>query len=725
MIIMMKKFYLLLLSCALLFTAKAQIFYSLKDSMGTYTPITGTYVTTKQLSSNATVGSPAYDDGYFNAIPIPFSFSYNGVAYTKINVCTNGFASLGKAFTTTTSATAPIYYSGADLTGSASAADTIPRPIIAPFWADLAFVAAKGTATSGISYSTSGTTPNRVFTIQWHNAQWDFSATAGSISFQLKLYETTNVIAFVYNQEAGAVANGNGGTSNSAAIGLTALGYGLGTFISVSDSTNTATASKVTEYTITGRPSSGQYYIFKPVTPLANDAGVTKVYATSVVATAADPQDISVTITNAGTGTLTNLPVTLTITGANPYTNTSTVASLASGKSVFVSFQPPAPTVNGVDNIKVTLAADDDTSNNYGSTSQIVTLGTINYMSSLTPTGPFGQTAVADFATKFTNPNTHKVNNILLNFADTANGSRTFLASIWDATGTDVNSGTGAPGNIIWSSTQTLTTTPGLMTIKTDSSITVTGDFFVVLSQTDTIPFQIGYENETPLRLSTFYVQTSGLGGFLDLGQSTIAFIKMDVGVQFDSTSSTPVSLLKFSGSKLNSNANLLRWTTATESNNAGFDVLRSADGINFKTIATVASKASLGNSNVSIDYTYTDNTAAKGTSYYRLNQRNKNGQTAFSGIVALKDVAVFKMGAIYPNPVLSGMNLNISSPSSLKASSVITDMSGKILMNRNFDIFAGDNMIAYDVNNLKAGNYLIKVTTADGSSQTQMFEKK
>ena len=70
-------------------------------------------------------------------------------------------------------------------------------------------------------------------------------------------------------------------------------------------------------------------------------------------------------------------------------------------------------------------------------------------------------------------------------------------------------------------------------------------------------------------------------------------------------------------------------------------------------------------------------------------------------------------------------MTLNISSPVELKASSVITDITGKIMANRNFNIYAGDNMINYDVNNLKAGNYIIKVTTTDGSSQTQMFEKK
>lgn len=724
---MKRKFYLLLLSCALLFTAKAQIFYSFKDSTGTYTSITGTYVTTKALSTGSGVASPAWDDGYANGITIPFTFTYNGVAYTKINVCTNGFATLGTAFTTTKSTTAPIYYSSPDLLGTNDPNDTIPRPILAPFWADLIFPAgvAAGNSSQGLSYTTTGTTPNRIFTIQWHNAGWDWSATAGTMDFQIKIFETTNVIMFVYNREAGAIVNGNGGTSNPASIGLSAKGYGLGNFISVSDSTNNATVSKFTESTITGRPNSGQYYIFTPVTPLTNDAAITKVYSTSVVSTVADPQNISALVTNGGTADITNLNVTLNITGANSFTDVQTIPTLSAGKSVYVTFNTFASTVNGKNTISVTVPADQDNTNNSGSTSQIVTLGTINYMSSLTPTGPFGQTSTTDFATLFTNPNTHSVNTILLNFADTANGSQPFSLSIWDATGTDANSQPGAPGNIIWSSSQPLTTMPGLMAIKTDSSISLTGDFFVDVTQTDTIPFDLGYENENPLRLGTFYVQNGNTNGFLDIGQSTLAFIKLDVGVQFDSVTTTPVSLLKFSGSKLNSSSNLLRWTTSTESNNLGFDVQRSSDGVNFVSIATVNSKALNGNSNISLDYTYQDNTASTGVNYYRLNQKSKNGTNKLSGIVSLRDNALFKIAAIYPNPVQSNMSLGISSPVALKASSVITDMTGKIMLTRNFDIFAGDNLINYDVNTLKAGSYVIKVTAADGSTQTQLFEKQ
>jgi|GEM_PF-2490130 len=718
----MKKFYLLLMSTVLVLTLNAQIFYSFKDSTGTYTPITGTYVTTKALSTGTGVASQAYDDGYFNGIKIPFTFTYNGSTYTTLNVCTNGFVSLGKVFTTTTSTTAPIYYSSGDLKGTGQAVDTIPRPIIAPFWTDLIFTAAKGSATQGISYTSTGTTPNRVFTIQWHNAGWDAGATAGSISFQLKLFETTNVIEFVYNRETGSIINS--GNGDIASIGLTALGYGLGSFISVSDSTNNATTSKVTEYSVTGRPNTGQYYIFKPVTPLANDGAVTKAFATAVVATVADPQTNSTIITNAGTGALTNVPVTLNVTGANTFTDVQTIPSLASGKSIYVTFNTFTPTANGTNNVAVSIPSDGDNTNNVANALQTVTTGTINYLTTNTPTGGFGQASISDFTAKFTNPNAHSIDNVLLNFSDTANGSQPYTVGIWDATGTDINSQTGAPGNIIWTS-PVYHTTPGLVSVPVSPSLSVTGDFFVVVSQTDTIPFQLGYENESPLRSGIFYVQNSSTNGFLDISQSTIGFIKLDIGVQFDSVATTPVSLLKFSGSKINSGSNLLRWTTATESNNAGFEILRSADGVKFTKIAQVSSKATNGNSTSSLDYIYTDNTSFKGTNYYRLNQLDKNGKGSLSEIVVIKEKSSFDVTSIYPNPVQSDMTLGITSAATLKAKSIIIDMTGKVVLTNNFEIYAGDNLVKYNLSNLKPGSYTINVTANDGSSQTQLFEKK
>ncbi|QYS90281.1 hypothetical protein JJC04_08755 [Flavobacterium covae] len=50
--------------------------------------------------------------------------------------------------------------------------------------------------TKAITYSTTGSAPNRVFTIQWDDAK-RYNRN-GNFDFQIKLYETTNVVSIVY-----------------------------------------------------------------------------------------------------------------------------------------------------------------------------------------------------------------------------------------------------------------------------------------------------------------------------------------------------------------------------------------------------------------------------------------------------------------------------------------------------------------------------------------------
>ena len=49
--------------------------------------------------------------------------------------------------------------------------------------------------TSAVVYETSGTAPNRVMTIEWSNVP-SYGSSYNLYNFQVKLYETTNVIEF-------------------------------------------------------------------------------------------------------------------------------------------------------------------------------------------------------------------------------------------------------------------------------------------------------------------------------------------------------------------------------------------------------------------------------------------------------------------------------------------------------------------------------------------------
>jgi hypothetical protein len=111
-------------------------------------------------------------------MPIGFTFIYNGTPYTQFGLCCSGWISMGPGNPATT--TLPL-----------SAGST--NNVISPFSAQLT----SSVAGDGIYYKTEGSAPNRVLTVEW----WQYGFWLNGfdeICFQIKLYETTNQISFVY-----------------------------------------------------------------------------------------------------------------------------------------------------------------------------------------------------------------------------------------------------------------------------------------------------------------------------------------------------------------------------------------------------------------------------------------------------------------------------------------------------------------------------------------------
>jgi hypothetical protein len=232
--------FLLLVFFAFFFNvARSQVTsYAFTAGTTTYTSVSGGI--SPVLTGNGT--DPVIDEGYANNIPIGFTFNYLGANYTTIGASTNGFASFA-AITTPG-------FSNSLSTGGTG------RLILAPLWEDLAIASA-----ADMKYITSGAEGNRVFILQWSNVLYDFGAGAASVSFQLRLYETTNVIEFVYNQLAGTVQNFSGGAS----IGITSASTGSGSFLSLNNSSaSPIVSSVVAANTIISRPAAGQVYTFSP-----------------------------------------------------------------------------------------------------------------------------------------------------------------------------------------------------------------------------------------------------------------------------------------------------------------------------------------------------------------------------------------------------------------------------------------------------------------------------
>jgi hypothetical protein len=224
------------------------------------------------------------------------------------------------------------------------------------------------------------------------------------------------------------------------------------------------------------------------------------------------------------------------------------------------------------------------------------------------------------------------------------------------------------------------------------------------LNNFEIIPLTIGTTN------TNLTVPMSGFACESSPRTPVIATIDNDPGC-----SAVPVNLLYFTGNKLG-NINKLNWTTLTEQNNIGFELQRSADGNNFSKIGFI-NAANNGNSNNSNSYQFIDEQPLKGNNYYRLKQMDKDGKFNLSNIVLLKgnSIAELTITEVYPNPVKNNITIKIHSPKAEKANVVITDATGKVILQQNCALTQGVNNIKMQMSSIAKGNYLLKVICASG----------
>lgn len=179
------------------------------------------------------------------------------------------------------------------------------------------------------------------------------------------------------------------------------------------------------------------------------------------------------------------------------------------------------------------------------------------------------------------------------------------------------------------------------------------------------------------------------------------------------STSVMPVSFVGVTATKKEKSVEV-RWDLAFEQDVQQYVVERSADGRNFSSIATVASK---GNSNVPVNYSLIDVKPLGGSSYYRIRSVEKDGTQKLSSIVQvdIKNAGEIK---VYPNPAKDVLNIQLSSANS---NLVIRNSFGATVLQQKLG--ASGNII--NVSALAAGMYYFTVVEIDGTVYTGKFLKQ
>jgi uncharacterized delta-60 repeat protein len=175
-----------------------------------------------------------------------------------------------------------------------------------------------------------------------------------------------------------------------------------------------------------------------------------------------------------------------------------------------------------------------------------------------------------------------------------------------------------------------------------------------------------------------------------------------------------PIGLINFKAIKKNNTAEL-SWSTSFEQNNKGFEILRSNDGINFNAIGWVNG---VGNSSTINNYSFTDNTPAKGNNFYRFKQIDLGNRTKLSEVQKLIFDAKINF-VVYPNPVVNFAQVQLNEDAALVK---LTDISGKELW-RKENNKAG--LLAIPMQQLSSGFYVLQVTNSNGDTITQKIMKQ
>ena len=172
-----------------------------------------------------------------------------------------------------------------------------------------------------------------------------------------------------------------------------------------------------------------------------------------------------------------------------------------------------------------------------------------------------------------------------------------------------------------------------------------------------------------------------------------------------ESCGELPVELITFTSISTNSHIHLY-WQTVTETNNLGFEVQKSKDGIQWELLDFIEGQ---GNSVETDDYSYIDKNPFTGTNYYRLKQLDFDGAFEYSDVISTEfqpeDNDALQ---VFPNPIKDF--LNIALPQKTTSSNVqirIHNTSGQLIKSLNF---FDQHYFQISVEGLSSGVYFLEV---------------
>jgi hypothetical protein len=237
-------------------------------------------------------------------------------------------------------------------------------------------------------------------------------------------------------------------------------------------------------------------------------------------------------------------------------------------------------------------------------------------------------------------------------------------------------------------------------------------------SETGDYPFEkLGKDSSTPPVSPTTpgTVSKSGIVGLLSATFTLGEIIPL------------PVTLVSFTATPAAQGAALLRWTTATETNNKGFGIERQlGKGQPWQSVGYLAT----GNSANGGIYTYTDKTLASAPdsplAYYRLRQEDQDGKLNYSPVAVIARSGAVASTALQLSPVpVTGSTISLAFAEAGQAGAeiAIINTQGQRLFTQTTQA-SSEAAINLPVERLAAGVYIVSVRVPGQAVRHARFVK-
>lgn len=214
-----------------------------------------------------------------------------------------------------------------------------------------------------------------------------------------------------------------------------------------------------------------------------------------------------------------------------------------------------------------------------------------------------------------------------------------------------------------------------------------------------------------------YKLQSESLSSMAFLGSTTAIATTAD-GYVYTQIAALPVELTQFSASPLGNSIGL-NWSTASETNNHGFEIQKSIDNHTWNTIGFIRGAGSSTEQN---NYFFTDNFPDPGINYYRLYQVDYDGTGYYSETASFNYVSGYLLSDNYPNPFNPETKITYRLPEAGRAIIQIFDVLGNIVaVPLDEKKEPGTYILTFNAAALSSGIYYYRITAGQFSQTKKM----